>query len=197
MPGPLALARAQDIPKTLPAKGFFGEEAPPEQYTQVVKSFVSRFPEVDKVKIKPVPGLTTGAYSPRIQTVFMGTANPAILAHELGHAVNVKPDTLYSKIISASRIANRLNSYIAVPLALGSKLFLSPDAANTVLNYGSLISALLAAPTLSEEFGATVHAVRHSPEKLKALKALGPAYLSHLAVQTFPFSVYQFTRAAL
>lgn len=194
---PLALYQAPQIPSKLPAKGFFGEEATPAAYAQVVRKTLETFPKLKDTKIVLAPGIGTGAYHPEKNTVVLGTANPAILAHELGHAANIEPGSVYAKILKASRIANRLNAQIAIPLAMGIRIFTSPDAANKILNYASLASAILAAPTMAEEFSATIHGVKHSPEKLKALRTLVPAYMTHLLAQTMPFAVYQFTRATL
>lgn len=188
---------AAKIPELLPTTGFFGEPAKAEVYRQLISNYLAANPQLADIKIKLVPGATTGAYLPSKKTVFMGTANPAILAHELGHAVSVEPGTLYDKIIRASRIANRINALISAPIALGAKVFLKPDTARQALNYASLISGALAVPTLSEELSASIEAVKQSPEKLKSLKTLIPAYISHALSQTTPFTVYQMGRALL
>jgi hypothetical protein len=190
-------AIASQIPKILPGTGFFGDPASAEVYKQLIANYLATNPELAKVKVVLAPGATTGAFSPASNTVIMGVNNPAVLAHELGHATSVKPGTLYNKILQASRRANYINKWISAPLAIGAKVFMSPDTARQVLNYASLASAMLAAPTLSEELGASIEAMKKSPEKLKSLKTLVPAYATHVFEQTTPFTVYQIGRVLL
>jgi len=173
---------------------FFQEGVSPEvlkQIRQVLVRNLQQDPSLAKIKVVPTPGFP-GGYFPRRDLIALGVSNPAVMAHELGHAKNLRKAQLYDKLIAATQSLARLNTIVSLPVTLAIKaLVRNSDTQREVFNILSGTSAALAAPALSEELGASMEAIKEAPDKLQALKTLIPAFLTHVATSAFPVAIYQ------
>lgn len=161
---------------------------------KLIKTEIEKRPGLANLRMVARPG-RTGAYYPEQDTVSLGVANPAVLAHELGHAKNLRKSRLYKKLLLAVNNAARINNIAAVPAMLTLRALVTDKAVrDEIFNILSGASAAVAAPGLVEELSASIHALRNTPDKLQAVKALLPAFLSHAAVSAFPVGVYQLGR---
>jgi hypothetical protein len=129
--------------------------------------------------------------------ILLGITNPAVLAHEIEHADNIRQDTLYSNMLRIAEGISRVNNVAAIPTMLALRLFITdPERRDDILKTLAGVSAAVAAPGLVEEVSATTRAVRHNPgHRLEMLKTLAPAYMMHLARGLQPALVYQSGRS--
>lgn len=175
------------------AKGFFQEG--PEQLEEVkrlVEEELQNDPSIKDVKVVFAPG-TSGAYDPRTDTIYLGVINPAVLAHEIGHAKNIRGSSVYRTLLGLGGMANTVTSAAALPTTLALRAFMDDrKKRNEVFNVLTALTAISAAPTLAEELMASADAVRHSDSKLQAMKSLLPAYLTYLGTTAVPIGIYQY-----
>jgi len=175
------------------AKGFFQEG--PEQLEEVkrlVEEEIKNDPSIKDIKVVFAPG-TSGAYDPRTDTIYLGVINPAVLAHEIGHAKNIRGSTVYRNLLSLGGLANTVTSTAALPTTLALRAFMDDrKKRNEVFNVLTALTAISAAPMLAEELMASADAVRHSNSKLQAMKSLLPAYLTYLGTTAVPIGIYQY-----
>ena len=165
-----------------------------ESVRALVQQALTDRPELEDIKLRMRPG-QPGSYFPKADTISLGVANPAVAAHELGHAKNVRQSKIYGKILQAANQLAEINSVVAIPAMLGLRAFIGDeDVRNEILNVLSGTSAALAAPGLVEEMSASIDAVKESPSTLQAIKTLGPAFLTHLLKSTLPVGIYQLGR---
>jgi len=122
----------------------------------------------------------------------LGVVNPAVAAHELGHARNMRNSKIYGRVLQAAQGVTNVNNVAALPAMLAIRTLIGDqDTRREVLNILSGASAALAAPGLVEEMGASLEAVRNVPDKLQAVKTLIPAFLTHAMHAMKPVMVYQ------
>jgi len=161
---------------------------------ELVKAEIEKNPELAGLRVLTQPG-RAGAYYPQQDLVTLGVINPAVLAHELGHAKNLRKSKLYKKLLFTANNIARINNIAAVPAMLTLRAFVTDEAVrNEIFNILSGVSATVAAPGLVEEMSASIQALKSSPDKLQAVKALLPAFMTHAAVSAFPVGVYQLGR---
>jgi len=158
---------------------------------QLIKEEIESDPRLSGIKIRTTPGLH-GGYFPGRDTIALGVTNPAVVAHELGHAKNLRNSKLYSRLLMAANNVNKLNNTVALPAMLAIRaLIKDKDTRDEVLNILTGISAITAAPGLTEELSASLDAVKHAPNKLRAIKALLPAFIHHSLAAAVPIGTYQ------
>ena len=161
------------------------------QVKELIRRELNSDPRLKNVKIKITPGLH-GAYFPKKDTIALGVVNPAVVAHELGHAKNLRQSKIYSRILAVANNVARLNNTAAIPAMLAIRtLVKDKDTRNEIFNILTGASAVMIAPGLAEELSASVDAVKHAPGKLQAIKTLGPAFLHHALSAAVPIGVYQ------
>jgi hypothetical protein len=161
---------------------------------ELIKTEIEKNPELKGLHLLTRPG-RTGAYYPQHDLIELGVANPAVLAHELGHAKNLRKSKLYKKLLLAANNVARINNVAAVPAMLTLRALVSDRATrDEIFNVLSGASAAVAAPGLVEEMSASIQALKSTPNKLEAVKALLPAFLTHVAASAFPVGVYQLGR---
>ena len=108
--------------------------------------------------------------------------NPYVLAHELGHAKNVKRNTLPSRLYSPSGMIGALSFFGG----LGTASLVDDEYISPVLQGTSGVVAASKIPLLLEEASASIKAHKllkkldPSITKMKSLKSLGPAYMTYL-----------------
>lgn len=162
------------------------------QIKELIRRELENDPRLEDIKIKITPGLH-GAYFPGKDAIALGVVNPAVVAHELGHAKNLRQSKVYSKILSVANNMARLNNTAAIPAMLAIRaLVKDKDVRNEIFNILTGASAALMAPGLAEELSASIDAVKYAPSKLQAIKTLGPAFIHHLLSASMPIGVYQF-----
>lgn len=161
---------------------------------KLIKTEIEENPELAGLRLLTQPG-RAGAYYPQQDVVSLGVVNPAVLAHELGHAKNLRKSKLYKKLLLTANNIARINNVAAVPAMLTLRALVSDRAVrDEIFNILSGVSAAVAAPGLVEELSASIQALRSSPDKLQAVKTLLPAFLTHAAASAFPVGVYQLGR---
>lgn len=174
----------------------FYQEGPEaaQAVVDLVKKQITESPELADIKARIQPGIL-GGYYPSADTVTLGVSNPAVAAHELGHAKNIRNTKLYGKLLQAANSLARTNNMVALPAMLALRAFVGDESTrNEILSILSGASAAVAAPGLIEEVSASIDAVKQSPDKLKALKSLVPAFLHHAVTASIPIGIYQLGR---
>lgn len=167
-----------------------GAEALPA-IRQLIKEEIESDPRLADIKIRTTPGLH-GGYFPKKDTVALGVINPAVVAHELGHAKNLRRSKVYRSILMTANNLARLNNTAALPAMLAIRaLIKDKDMRAEILNILTGISAAIAAPGLAEELSASLDAVKYAPNKLQAVKTLLPAFIHHSLSAAVPVGVYQ------
>lgn len=165
-----------------------------EAVRNLIQKTIEERKDLGDIKLRINPG-PPGGYFPNSDTIALGVSNPAVAAHELGHAKNIRNSKVYGKLLQAANHLANINNVVAIPAMLGIRAFVGDeDVRNEILNVLSGTSAALAAPGLVEELSASVDAVKESPNKLQAIKTLGPAFLTHLFKSTLPVGIYQLGR---
>jgi len=161
---------------------------------ELIQKTIAENSELGDVKLRVRPG-PPGGYFPKSDTITLGVANPAVAAHELGHAKNIRNSRIYGKLLQAANHLASINNTVAIPAALGIRAFIGDEGVrNEILNVLSGTSAALAAPGLVEELSASIDAIKNAPDKLKTIKTLAPAFLTHLVNSSLPVGVYQLGR---
>ena len=187
---------ASELAKRLGSVESFFNEGPEaaQDVVRLVKEQLSKFPELGDVKLRIKPGVH-GGYFPGADMLTLGVVNPAVTAHELGHVKNIRNSRIYGKILQAANNLARINNVAALPAMLGLRAFVGDEnLRNEIFNVLSGMSAAVAAPGLIEEISASIDAVKNSPNKLQAMKALIPAFLHHALYASVPVGVYQLGR---
>lgn len=167
-----------------------GAEALPA-IQRLIKEEIESDPRLADIKIRATPGLH-GGYFPGRDTIALGVINPAVVAHELGHAKNLRKSNIYRKILMTANRVAQINNTAALPAMLAIRaLVTDKDTRNEVLNILTGVSAAVAAPGLAEELSASLDAIKHAPNKLQAIKTLLPAFIHHSLSAAVPVGVYQ------
>jgi len=158
---------------------------------EVIREALAKNPELGEMLTRLAPPVA-GGYYPDSDTMRLGTPNPDIAAHELGHALNIRKTQIYGKLLKLTGDLVRVNKTLAVPAMLTIRaLVSSPEARRELFNTLSSLSAMAAAPGLAEELSATLSAVQNSKDKARTLQLLIPAFLAHVASSAAPIAVYQ------
>lgn len=190
------LTRPEGIDHLLAVTGgtnsFYNHPTRAEGVRQVAMSAIQTNPNMAHVKVRVMPNLPNAYYNYDKGEVILGLVNPDALAHELGHANNLRQEGIYAKVLKAANGVARLNNMLAVPAMLALRMFVQDkNKRDDVLKTLAAISAAAAAPGLLEEAAASASALRHSPNKLRAMGTLGPAFLAHAASSVAPSLIYQ------
>lgn len=190
------LTRPEGLQQVLDATGgtrsFYNQPGKLTELAVVANRAISRNPRLGQVKVRPVSNLPNAFYDYEKGEITLGIVNPAILAHEIEHADNLKQATMYAKMIRAAEGLARLNHTAALPTMLALRAFIDDkDRRDDILRTLDGVSAAIAAPGRNEEFNATVSALKNNPgRRLEFLKTLGPAYAAHVAHSSIPSMIY-------
>jgi len=158
----------------------------------VVQQAITANPNLAHVKVRLMPNLPNAFYNYDRGEIILGVVNPDALAHELGHANNLRQEGLYRKILNAANGVARINNVVALPAMLALRMFVQdPERRDDILKSLSAVSAAIAAPGLLEELSASTTAFQHAPNKLRAVGTLGPAFMAHMATSMMPSAIYQ------
>lgn len=165
---------------------------------EVAHRAIQRNPALGSVRVRVVPNLPNAFYNYDKGEILLGIVNPAVLAHEIEHADNIRQDGMYSKLLRVAQSVARINSSLALPTVLALRAFVhDDDKRDDILKTLAGLSAAVAAPGLAEEASATTRALKNNPgSRLQMLKTLGPAYMAHLARSLTPQLIYQVGRSS-
>lgn len=171
----------------------FFQEGPEklDQVKTLLEREFERDPRLKDIQVESGPG-SLGYYHPGKDLIHVGVVNPAVLAHEIGHAKNVRYSKFYKYLLGLSGLTSKVNTTLAIPATLAIRaLVKDPDTRNEVFNTLSAFSAMASAPVIAEELSASVDAVKNAPDRLQALKSLMPAFLTYVASSAIPIGIYQ------
>lgn len=173
-------------------KSFYNDPHRASGVQQVAQSAIETNPNMAHIPVRVVPNMPNAYYNYDKGEIILGLVNPDALAHELGHANNIKQEGLYGKVLRAAQGVSRINNVAAIPTMLALRAFIQDkERRDDILKTLAAVSAAVAAPGLLEEAAASASALRHSPDKLQAMKTLGPAFLAHAATSAAPALTYQ------
>jgi len=141
------------------------------------------------------PGFPNAYYNVNKNEIVLGIVDPNVLAHELEHADSMQQHGLYRKVLQIAHGVSQLNHLAALPTVLALRTFLKDKGQrDDILKTLAAVSAAAAAPGLMEEASANIGAVRNSPNKLEAIRTLGPGFMAHIASGMSPSLIYQLGR---
>jgi hypothetical protein len=160
--------------------------------TEVVRNAIAENPNLAHLKIRLMPNLPNAFYNYDRGEIILGVVNPDALAHELGHANNLRQEGLYRRILNAANGVARINNIVALPAMLALRMFIqNPERRDDILKSLAAVSTAVAAPGLLEELNASSQAVWSSPDKLRSAGTLAPAFLAHMATSMAPTMIYE------
>jgi len=173
-------------------QSFYNHPSRIQGVQHVAENAIKTNPNMAHLKVRIMPNLPNAYYNYDKGEVILGLVNPDALAHELGHANNLRQEGIYTKVLSAAKGVARFNNMMAVPTMIALRLFIQDkDRRDDILKTLSAFSAAAAAPGLVEEAAASAQALKNSPDKLRAMGTLGPAFLAHAASSFAPSLIYQ------
>ena len=167
-----------------------GTDQETAQAILLASKFLDKNPELEKLRI----GRSTSSFfdhnSPRIG---LSTSDPAVLAHELGHAADLglSPSIYKNTITPYSKNVVNVADRIALPGAVAAATLLPGEESTKYLNLGSGIAALAAAPSLYNEARASHLAALNSDNYLKTLSKLAPGFVAHTLQSLSPVAKLQ------
>lgn len=186
-------------------KSFFNRdlrELPKIQAT--VKRYLKENPELGDYPIDVVPKFPNAYWNFGTKKFAIGLFNADILAHEIEHALSTADSKLYNAMLGSSRAISGLTSTFSVPIAIGESIkHKSGDEeeinkkVNKFYDIMATSHGLASLPTLYEEGHANLGALAQSPDMMRTLKTLGPAYATYLAKALIPIGVYQLAKQNL
>jgi hypothetical protein len=178
-------------------RSFYNQPETAMGLAEVAHTAITRNPQLAQVRVRLVPNLPNAFYNYDKGEILLGITNPAVLAHEIEHADNIRQRSLYSNMLRVAEGISRWNNILALPTMLALRTFINdPERRDDILKTLSGVSAAVAAPGLAEEASATFRAVKHNPGKrLEMMKTLAPAYMAHLARSMAPSLIYQAGRS--
>lgn len=173
----------------------------PEQaagLADVARNAIARNPNLAQVNVRVVPNLPNAFYNYDKGEILLGITNPAVLAHEIEHADNIKQQSLYGNLLRIAEGIARLNNVAALPTMLALRTFINDrEKRDDILQTLSGASAAVAAPGLAEEASASIRALQHNPgRRQELLKTLAPAYMAHVARSMAPSLIYAAGRSS-
>jgi len=132
-------------------------------------------------------------YDHNRRRIGLHNADPNILAHELGHAVDLGgSSSLYNEVITPySKKLTRALSHIALPASVAlAASTLEEQKKQRYFNYAKGVAALAAAPNLLNEIRATHIAAKMSPNYGRTMASLSPGLILHGATSLTPLSTF-------
>jgi len=176
-------------------KSYYNQPQSADQVMEVAAQAIAQNPNLAHLSIKILPNFPNAFYNYDKGELLLGLINPSALAHELGHANNLRQQGLYQKVLRAAQGITRANNVLALPTVLALRTFIQdPQRQDDILKTLAAISAAAAAPELLEETTASLSAIKNHPNRAQAIATLGPALLAHYASGMAPAAVYQLGR---
>jgi len=173
-------------------ESFYNHPARAEGVRIVARNAIKNNPNMAYTKVRIVPNLPNAFYDFEKKEIILGLVNPDALAHELGHANNLRQEGLYQKVLKAANGVARINNMLALPVMLGLRTFIQDkDQRDDILKTLAAVSVAASAPGLLEEMTASAQAMKNSPDRMRAMGTLAPAFLAHAASSLAPTLIYQ------
>ena len=129
---------------------------------------------------KSAPGVSF--YDFKNNRLGIGHRSSDVLAHEMGHAASLADASdFYKGMLRGTKRLSSLSNMAAVPMAsfIGINPRLTKDQKQDLLTKATLASALIVAPNILEELGASARAIYHSPTKFRTALNMVPGIASH------------------
>lgn len=161
------------------AKALKGTDADSRQIRDLAIKYLKENPDIGNVAVGKAPE-KGDHYNWSENRIGLSTSNPDVFSHEAAHASRLHRDSLYRKMLYASKLTTSLGNMTSLPVLLGVGTSVS-DSQKKKDIYGSLAgtTALAAIPNLYEEGRASASAIKKSPERWRTFKELAPGYASH------------------
>ena len=173
-------------------ESFYNDPDRLEGVRTVVQKAIAERPSAARIKVRVMPSLANAYFDYENQEILLGLVNPDALAHELGHAENLKRKGFYTNVLRAAQGVSKINNIAAIPVMMSIRTMVKDEETrNDILNTLAAVSSAVAAPQLLEEMSASFSALQKAPDKIQALKTLVPAFLSHAGVSLAPVGIYQ------
>ncbi|MHA1302086.1 MAG: hypothetical protein ACTSPI_00090 [Candidatus Heimdallarchaeaceae archaeon] len=163
---------------------------------KVVALYIHKYPFLAEYTIKILPRFPNAYYSMVENQFVVGLFNANILAHEFEHAASTRGAPGYKKLLGLSKLLSGITAKVTLPsIAAGTAIKgFYPEyksSVNTAYDVMSGVHGLASLPILYEEGKANLFAILNSPEKMKALATLLPAYGTYLGKSALPIGIYQ------
>lgn len=164
---------------------------------KVVALYILKNPWVGELKVKVIPNFPNALYNTNTQSFILGIFNSSVIAHEMEHAINTRNAGAYTALLGISKLLSTLTAKAAIPLTMAGSIgqMMSTDKekilGNKLLDTLSITHGLASLPILWEEGKANLFAALNSPEKIKALQSLLPAYATYVGKTALPIGMYQ------
>lgn len=160
-----------------------------------VENLIRFHPELRGLRIERDAPIV-GGYSPTADSIAVATDDPAVMAHELSHAVNLRRSNLYRKLLHFTGALSNVNKRVAGTSANLVRNLVKDDAKrNDLLNTLSGVSAMLSAPRLLEELNASNNALRWLGQNDAAAEKMQSALGAYVRQALGPIAVYQTARS--
>ena len=149
--------------------------------TTLVNSMTGNNPHINDTYVgKAAPNVSF--YDFKNNRLGIGHKSTDVLAHEMGHAASLANSSEFYKSLlrgakGLSRISNNLSLPIASFISLNPKL--TSQQKQSLLQKGTILSSMIAAPNLLEEINASSKAVYHSPTTFRTALNMIPGIVSH------------------
>ncbi len=158
-------------------------------------ALMAQHPDLRGVAIQSNPQII-GGYAPQADSIGLGVDDPVVAAHELAHAARLRKSSLYQKLLLLTDRLSKINRQIAEPLAsLAQQVSSSRQRQNDYLNLMSGVSAMLSAPRIAEELGASTDALHWLDEDPVAAERMQAALGAYVRQALDPIAVYQLARS--
>lgn len=158
-------------------------------------ALISQHPDLQGVSIQANPQIL-GGYAPEADRIGLGVDDPVVAAHELAHAARMRKSTMYQKLLLLTDRLSKINRQLAEPLAsLAQQVSSSRQRQNDYLNLMSGVSAMLSAPRIAEELGASTDALHWLNEDPVAAQRMQAALGAYVRQALDPIAVYQLARS--
>lgn len=173
-------------------QSFYNQPDRAQGVMDVVQSAIQTNPNFKHLKVRVMPNLPNAYYNYDKHEIILGLVNPDALAHELGHANNLKQEGLYNKVLRVANNVARINNVVALPTMLALRFMIQdPEKRDDILKTLAAVSVAASAPGLLEEATASASGLRHSPNKLRAMGTMLPGFMAHMATSMAPSLIYQ------
>jgi hypothetical protein len=163
----------------------------------VAQKYITEAPFLADMEIVVRGNFPNNFYSIDNKKIILGLFNADLLAHELEHALSLHSAILMPSILKASKAISSLSSAASIPLPiLGAAMKLmgnnnTKGFVNEASDILALIHGLATTPTLFEEGKANMGVMVKSPDKMKSMGNVLPAYGTYLANAMLPMLGYQ------
>lgn len=173
--------RFKDLTEAAGVPYAYGQDASQEETSSLsgrARDYVKKYPHLADLRVIPS---NRDAYDYVNNVMLVRTRDPDVLSHEMEHAESLTSSgSFYKKLLSASQAVVRANNTVALPAILTLAGMVEDKEKRSAIYKVLLgISTAAAVPNLYEEAKASAKAMYTSPDKMRTMATLGPAFASH------------------